>query len=78
MMEWYSNDGMTFKWWNDIQMMEMEWHSNDGMAFKWWNDIQMMERTSKLLLVGSVIFTISYFNEGSVPKVKEKSWKPSK
>ena len=28
-MEWYSNNGMTFKWWNDIQMME--WYLNDGM-----------------------------------------------
>ena len=29
LMEWHSNDGMTFKWQNDIQMTE--WHSNDGM-----------------------------------------------
>ena len=35
MMEWRSNDGMTFKWWNEIQMT---W-----MASKWQNDIQMME-----------------------------------
>ena len=38
---WHSNDGMIFKWWNDIQMME--WYSNDEMTFKWWNDTQMME-----------------------------------
>ena len=33
--------GMSFEWWNDIQMME--WYSNDEMTFKWWNNTQMME-----------------------------------
>ena len=39
--EWASNDGMTFKWWNDIQMIK--WHSNDGIILKWLNDTWMMK-----------------------------------
>ena len=37
MAEWHSSEGMTFKWQDDIQMVDrtIEWHSNDGMTHKW-------------------------------------------
>ena len=46
--KWTRNDGMTMKWWNEIQMtwMTFGWmklHPNDRMTFKWQNDNQMTE-----------------------------------
>ena len=45
MMEWHSNDRMSFKWQYNITRAMVngmtEWHSNDWMTFKWLNDTQM-------------------------------------
>ena len=49
-MKWHTNDRMTFKWQNDIQMME--WNINEVFRFRFkshewpldeWNGIQMTE-----------------------------------
>ena len=50
MTEWHSNDRMTFKWQNDIQMMERHMNEVFRFRFKWhewplyeWNGIQVTE-----------------------------------